>query len=130
MSTAMSAAERCKKCRNGWNTSRWMAFLRWLIFAEKMAMKMRGNEILWRRKRKLGLRRHMRPEYYADLYRRYQTHVRQYGDKNLQSCWRSECRRLSLDRNADENAHWLMDGLSLHYYVHPQGWEEKERLGI
>ena len=24
-----------------------------------------------------------------------------------------------------KNAHWLMDGLSLHYYVHPQGWEEK-----
>jgi len=39
----MSGAERCKKCRNGWNTSRWMAFLRWLIFAEKMAMKKRGK---------------------------------------------------------------------------------------
>ena len=23
----------------------------------------------------------MRPEYYADLYRRYQTYVRQYGDQ-------------------------------------------------
>ena len=27
----------------------------------------------------MGLRGQMRPEYYADLYRRYQTYVRQYG---------------------------------------------------
>ena len=81
MSTAMSAAERCKKCQNGWNTSRWMAFLRWLIFAEKMAMKKRGNEIFGVGNENWGCGGNMRPEYYADLYRRYQTYVRQYGDK-------------------------------------------------
>ena len=26
---------------------------------------------------------HMRPEYYADLYRRYQTYVRQYGTERI-----------------------------------------------
>lgn len=68
----------------------------------------------------------MRPEYYADLYRRYQTYVRQYGDKKIY--------KVAGGANVDDynwtevlmkNAHWLMDGLSLHYYVHPQGWEKK-----
>lgn len=68
----------------------------------------------------------MRPEYYADLYRRYQTYVRQYGDKKIY--------KIAGGANVDDyywtetlmkNAHWLMDGLSLHYYVHPHGWEEK-----
>lgn len=68
----------------------------------------------------------MRPEYYADLYRRYQTYVRQYGDDKIY--------KIAGGANVDDfnwtetlmkNAHWLMDGLSLHYYVHPQGWELK-----
>lgn len=68
----------------------------------------------------------MRPEYYADLYRRYQTYVRQYGDRKIY--------KVAGGANVDDynwtevlmkNAHWLMDGLSLHYYVHPQGWEKK-----
>lgn len=68
----------------------------------------------------------MRPEYYADLYRRYQTYVRQYGDKKIY--------KIAGGANVDDyhwtevlmkNAHWMMDGLSLHYYVHPQGWEKK-----
>lgn len=58
-----------------------MAFLRWLIFAEKMAMKKRGNEIFGVGNENWGCGGNMRPEYYADLYRRYQTYVRQYGDK-------------------------------------------------
>lgn len=34
----------------------------------------------------------MRPEYYADLYKRYATFIRNYGDEpNLQNCRRSEC---------------------------------------
>ena len=32
----------------------------------------------------------MRPEYYADLYRRYQTYVRQYGDKKMTETTRTE----------------------------------------
>lgn len=68
----------------------------------------------------------MRAEYYADEYRRYQTYVRQYGDEKIY--------KIAGGANVDDyhwtetlmkNAHWMMDGLSLHYYVHPHGWEEK-----
>ncbi|OLS38406.1 alpha-N-arabinofuranosidase [Bacillus sp. MRMR6] len=62
----------------------------------------------------------MRPEYYADLYRRYQTYVRNYGDNKIY--------KIAGGANVDDynwtevlmkNAHWLMDGLSLHYYTIP-----------
>ncbi|TCN26578.1 alpha-N-arabinofuranosidase [Mesobacillus foraminis] len=62
----------------------------------------------------------MRPEYYADLYRRYQTYVRNYGDNKVY--------KIAGGANVDDynwtevlmkNAHWLMDGLSLHYYTIP-----------
>lgn len=62
----------------------------------------------------------MRPEYYADLYRRYQTYVRNYGDNKIY--------KIAGGANIDDynwtevlmkNAHWLMDGLSLHYYTIP-----------
>ncbi|WP_368975517.1 alpha-N-arabinofuranosidase [Caldifermentibacillus hisashii] len=62
----------------------------------------------------------MRPEYYADLYRRYQTFVRNYGDNRIY--------KIAGGANVDDynwtevvmkNAHWLMDGLSLHYYTIP-----------
>lgn len=68
----------------------------------------------------------MRAEYYADEYRRYQTYVRQYCDERIY--------KIAGGANVDDyhwtetlmkNAHWMMDGLSLHYYVHPRGWEEK-----
>jgi len=68
----------------------------------------------------------MRPEYYADLYRRYQTYVRNYGH--------NEIYRIAGGPNVDdynwtevlmrEAAH-VMDGLSLHYYVHPGGFWNK-----
>ncbi|WP_279390761.1 alpha-N-arabinofuranosidase [Alkalihalobacillus sp. LMS39] len=62
----------------------------------------------------------MRPEYYADLYRRYQTYVRNYGDNKIY--------KIAGGANVDDyrwtevlmrEAHWLMDGLSLHYYTIP-----------
>jgi alpha-N-arabinofuranosidase len=69
----------------------------------------------------------MRPEYYADLYRRYQTYVRNYGDNKIY--------KIAGGANVDDynwtevlmkNAHWLMDGLSLHYYtVAGPSFEEK-----
>ncbi len=68
----------------------------------------------------------MRPEYYADLYRRYQTYVRQYGDKKIYKvAGGANVADYHWTETLMKNAHWLMDGLSLHYYVHPQGWEEK-----
>jgi alpha-N-arabinofuranosidase len=75
----------------------------------------------------------MRPEYYGDLYRRYQTYIRNYGavkpikkiacganagdfhwtEKVLETCF-------------DHSSGCLMDGLSLHYYTIPNGrWEVK-----
>ncbi|BCG58201.1 alpha-N-arabinofuranosidase [Paenibacillus sp. URB8-2] len=68
----------------------------------------------------------MRPEYYADLYRRYQTYVRNYGDNRIF--------RIAGGANVDDyrwtealmrEAGHLMDGLSLHYYTIPGKWEDK-----
>ncbi|OQP13834.1 alpha-N-arabinofuranosidase [Geobacillus zalihae] len=62
----------------------------------------------------------MRPEYYADLYRRYQTYVRNYGDNQIY--------KIACGANVDDyywtevlmkNAGRFMDGLSLHYYTIP-----------
>lgn len=68
----------------------------------------------------------MRPEYYADLYRRYQTYARNYGDNRLY--------KIAGGANVDDY-HWtevlmreagrFMDGLSLHSYTIPGSWEEK-----
>ncbi|WP_413381379.1 alpha-N-arabinofuranosidase [Alkalihalobacillus sp. 1P02AB] len=62
----------------------------------------------------------MRPQYYADLYRQYQTYVRNYGDNKLY--------KIAGGANVDDynwtevlmrEAGHLMDGLSLHYYTIP-----------
>ncbi|QAY68045.1 alpha-N-arabinofuranosidase [Paenibacillus protaetiae] len=69
----------------------------------------------------------MRPQYYADLYRRYQTYVRNYGGNNVF--------KIACGPNSDDydwmdtvmrEAHRFMDGISLHYYTIPSGiWENK-----
>ncbi|ASA19922.1 alpha-N-arabinofuranosidase [Paenibacillus donghaensis] len=68
----------------------------------------------------------MRPEYYADLYRQYQTYVRNYGDNQLF--------KIAGGANVDDynwtevlmrEAGRFMDGLSLHSYTIPGSWEEK-----
>ncbi len=69
----------------------------------------------------------MTPSYYSDLYRRYQTFARNYGDNRLLKVaggpnvddynWTE-----TLMRNVPL---WQMWGLSLHYYVHPGGWDNK-----
>jgi alpha-N-arabinofuranosidase len=62
----------------------------------------------------------MRPEYYADLYRRFQTYVRNYGENKIF--------KIACGPNVDDyrwmetvmrEAHWMMDGISLHYYTIP-----------
>lgn len=69
----------------------------------------------------------MRPEYYADLYRRYQTYVRQYGKDKI---FKIACGPNANDYNWTDvlmkNAHQFMDGLSLHYYTVSPDWENKE----
>lgn len=61
---------------------------------------------------------HMRPEYYADEYRRYNTFVRTYGPNKIQ---RIACGANTADYNWTEilmeRAHNHMDGLALHYYT-------------
>lgn len=69
----------------------------------------------------------MRPEYYADLYRRYQTYVRNYGDNKIH--------KIACGPNVDDyrwmdvvmrEAHWMMDSISLHYYTLPRDtWHDK-----
>jgi alpha-N-arabinofuranosidase len=69
----------------------------------------------------------MRPEYYADEYRRYATYARNYGGNQLY--------RIACGPN-DWNFHWMetlmreagryMDGISLHYYTLPNdNWHDK-----
>ncbi|WP_339321718.1 alpha-N-arabinofuranosidase [Paenibacillus sp. FSL W8-0194] len=68
----------------------------------------------------------MRPEYYADLYRRYQTYVRNYGDNRIH--------RIACGPNAGDY-NWMdvlmreaarfMDSITLHYYTVPGDWAHK-----
>ncbi|WP_124099807.1 alpha-N-arabinofuranosidase [Ruminococcus sp. Marseille-P6503] len=65
----------------------------------------------------------MRPEYYADEYRRYQTYCRNYGDNRLY--------KVACGPNADDYGWtdklleilkpWHTDAISLHYYTIPTG---------
>lgn len=70
----------------------------------------------------------MHPEYYADLYRRYNTYCRDYmGNKHIK---RIACGPNSGDYNwtkkVMEKVGWQADGLSLHYYTLPTGdWNHK-----
>ncbi len=70
----------------------------------------------------------MRPEYYADVYRRYQNFCRQYGDHKL---YKIACGPSGDDTNWTEilmkNAAFCMDGLSMHNYTIPGGWDHKNR---
>jgi alpha-N-arabinofuranosidase len=85
-----------------------------------------GREAPWRLKyfgvgnENWGCGGNMRPEYYADLYRRYQTYARNYGQNRLY--------KIAGGANVDDynwtevlmrNAAHFMDGLSLHYYTIP-----------
>ncbi len=78
----------------------------------------------------------MTPEYYANLYRRYQTYVRQYdsaapiqkicGGPNVDdTSWTKKVLDTCYASPNNPSAHGFMDGLSLHYYVHPGGWDKK-----
>lgn len=68
----------------------------------------------------------MRAEYYADLYRRYQTYVRQFGPHRIY--------KIACGPSTDDY-HWTevlmreaashMQGLSLHYYTVPGSWQNK-----
>ncbi|MGL4694586.1 alpha-N-arabinofuranosidase [Enterococcus larvae] len=68
----------------------------------------------------------MRPQYYADMYRRYQTYVRQYDKEKIY--------KIACGPNVDDyqwmeevmkSAAPFMDGISLHHYALTGAWEEK-----
>ncbi len=68
----------------------------------------------------------MRPEYYADLYRQYQTYLRNLSGNRL---FKIACGANSADYRWTEvlmeAAAPHMDGLSLHYYTVPGNWRDK-----
>ena len=68
----------------------------------------------------------MRPEFYADQYRRFQTYCRQYGDHKL---YKVACGPSDGDQQWTEtlmkNAGRMMDGLSLHHYTVCGSWKDK-----
>lgn len=68
----------------------------------------------------------MRPQYYGDLYRRYQTYIRNYDSER-------PVRKIACGANGEDydwtekvlettfdHGHGYMDGLSLHYYTTPR----------
>ena len=70
----------------------------------------------------------MRPEFYADTYRRYATYVRNYDSKN-NWIYKVACGPNGEDYNWTEtmmkNAKNHMNGLSLHYYTVTHNWGHK-----
>jgi alpha-N-arabinofuranosidase len=91
-----------------------------------------GREEPWRVKyfgignENWGCGGNMTAEHYANVYRRFQTYVRNYGDNKV---YKVACGA------SDFNYHWTevlmrdaaryMDGLSLHYYTVPHTWADK-----
>jgi alpha-N-arabinofuranosidase len=68
----------------------------------------------------------MRPEYYADVYRRYQTYVRSYGaNKIYKIACGSHDGNLPWTEVLMREATRYMHGLSLHYYTLPHTWAKK-----
>lgn len=79
----------------------------------------------------------MTPEFYGNEYRRYQTYVRNYDKKNpiKKVCcganvddyfWTEGVLKTAFANTKEEDQqHGFMDYLSLHYYVHPEGWKIK-----
>lgn len=66
----------------------------------------------------------MRPQYYADLYRQFQTYCRNFNPG--QRLYKVAC-GLTDEWNdiLMREAHRFMDGLSIHYYTVPGGWGAK-----
>ncbi len=77
----------------------------------------------------------MTPEYYANLYRRYQTFVKQYNvdapiykiccGANVDDYHWTEKVMAAAHDHTEAKFHGHMDGISLHYYVHPGSWDNK-----
>ena len=95
--------------------------------------KQNGREKPWKLKyfgvgnENWGCGGNMRAEYYADLYRRYSTYVRNYGGNRI---FKIACGSGNFDTHWTEvlmrEAGRFMDGLSMHWYSLPTGnWKDK-----
>ena len=68
----------------------------------------------------------MRPEYYADLFRRYSTYVRNYGDnKVFKIACGPNAGDYSWTDKVMEIAGNYANALTLHYYTVPDDWKDK-----
>ena len=77
----------------------------------------------------------MTPEFYANEYRRYQTYVRNYNEEqpiakvccgpNVDDYYWTEGVMKTAFAHTPSHLHGFMDLISLHYYVHPEGWDIK-----
>ena len=68
----------------------------------------------------------MRPEYYADLFRRYATYVRNYGDnKVFKIACGPNAGDYSWTDKVMEIAGNYANALTLHYYTVPDDWKDK-----
>ncbi len=69
----------------------------------------------------------MTPEYYADLYRRFQTYAKDYSGNDLYkiaSGWSND--EYEWTETVMREAHWMMDAISLHYYtIAGPSWGDK-----
>ena len=69
----------------------------------------------------------MEPTFYANMFRRYATYVRNYNPDSR--IYKVACGPNGEDYNWTEevmkHAHWHMDGLALHYYTVTNNWSEK-----
>lgn len=77
----------------------------------------------------------MTPEFYGNMYRRYQTYVRNYDpEKPIKKIccganvndyhWTEEVMKVCCD-HVPEQVHGFMDLISLHYYTVPENWAQK-----
>jgi alpha-N-arabinofuranosidase len=91
-----------------------------------------GREQPWRMKyfgvgnENWGCGGNMRPEYYADLYRQYQTYVRHFGENRVYkiACGANDTNYAWTEVLMREASRY-MDGLSLHYYTITGTWKQK-----
>lgn len=73
----------------------------------------------------------MRPEFYGDMYRRYQTYVRNYNPER--PIYKIACGANASDyhwtdkvlETTFDHGNGFMNGLSLHYYTVPHDWQHK-----
>ncbi|MCC5834835.1 MAG: alpha-N-arabinofuranosidase [Opitutales bacterium] len=116
------------------NMSRWIEYLTFDGESEMADLRRKhGREAPWKIKfwgignESWGCGGNMRPEYYADLYRRFATYAKNYSGNLLYKI---------ASGFSDANYDWtdtvmkisgrFMDALSLHYYTLPTGlWNEK-----